>query len=143
MKNERIVVALILSIGMVLAAWMISHNGRGDGMTRVTWFSSPEAKLVLLDMDRRGPNKTVPTATVREFGRLLDELEHYCREPRRQIADMTLAARDSLEAWYGWSRWIHDMLRTEVVETRTEGSDHSCEHRFLNVVNQLGVWWKF
>ena len=59
--------------------------------------SSPEEKLAALDYD----NGSVPEGVIEEFGQSLDELADRCQAPRARIADMTLAARESLLDTYG------------------------------------------
>ena len=102
----------------------------------VTESSSPEAKLVVVELGSR----SVPESMVQDFGRLFDELEGACRESRSRIADMTLAARNSLLEQYGKQISITEMLRAEATMMRESGlTDQICAEAFSLLVVTLGA----
>jgi hypothetical protein len=72
-------------IGMFVAVVFLAASPAAQTVT-VTDTSAPEAKLAALDAH----SKTVQQSAIREYARLLDDLDRKCKENRDRIGDVTV-----------------------------------------------------
>ena len=81
------------TIGVFVVVTFLAASPAAQTIT-VTDASAPEAKLAALDAH----SKTVQQSEIREYARLLDDLDRKCRENRQRIGDVAVKSVQLLAA---------------------------------------------